>query len=79
MDGKSFLLFKIAFLNSDVGCVEKTSLKTHWLFVLANSAGGVVMIVNGNQRVKFGQIFDNNLEISPIRAMEITVGTTPHG
>ena len=37
------------------------------------------MVVNGIQRVKFGQIFDNNLKISPIRAMEITDGTTVHG
>ena len=37
------------------------------------------MVVNGIERVKFGQIFDNNLQIRPIRAMEITDGTTRHG
>ena len=46
---------------------------------LVNLAWGVEMVVNGIQRVKCGQIFDNNLKISPIRAIEISDGTTPDG
>ena len=62
---------------SDICLEEESTLKTHLLVQQVQLDRRVTMVLNGNQRAKFGHIFVNYLKIRPVRPTEITDYSTP--